>query len=198
MCGPTASGKSTVGKALARSVSSLCVSISTTTRAPREGESDGVDYHFVTEAEFARRVSEGLFLEHAVFGSERYGTEKRNTDRALIEKVDLLLTIDVQGVSFLKTHYPERTVVIFLFPPSFAVLEKRLAARATESMEETNKRLGIARKEIEILTSPGFSDYLVINDRVEDSLRSLRAICAAERGKLARIRKENLTQLVLK
>ena len=185
-CGPSASGKSTILRELAGQEPSLMLSISTTTRAPRGKETEGVDYYFVAEEEFEKRVANGLFLEHAAYGGCRYGTERRNIEDASRISADLLLDIDVQGAESLKKEFKNQLVVTFVFPPSFDELVKRLEARATEGPEAIKKRISIAEQEIEKLLSPGFSDYLLINDDLTESIHLARAIILAERMSLPR------------
>ena len=147
---------------------------------------EGEDYFFVSEEEFKKRVADDCFIEHVVFSSNHYGTEKRNIDLAIEKGCDLLLDIDVQGVEQLKQLYPKRLVCIFVFPPSFDALVERLRARGTESEEQIESRLEIARKEIAKLREPSFSDYLVINDQLEASTSEVKSIVIAERNRLSR------------
>jgi len=185
-CGPAASGKSTICRELLALDEKLRLSISTTTRAPRGEEVDGEDYFFVTPAEFQKRISAGKFLEHAVFNEKHYGTEIANLEQAEAEGSDLLLDIDVQGAESLKKLYPGRTVVIFVFPPSFSVLEERFRSRGTEDEAKIQARLKIAQQEIEKLRSPGFSDYYLENDDLRNALKNAQAITAAERCRFSR------------
>ncbi len=161
-------------------------SLSTTSRSPRGPEKDGVDYYFVSEAEFVRRIDAGMFVEHAQFGGSRYGTEVRNIDLARAANADLLLAIDVQGADALKSQFPEMAVTICVFPPSFAVLEERLRNRGTESEERIAERMRIAEGELAIMRKSGFSDYLLINGDFEQAVNSARAIIAAERQRFSR------------
>lgn len=184
--GPTASGKSTISKALAAEDSTLKLSISTTTRQPRAGEQDGREYFFVTPEEFEQRIKAGLFLEHAEFSGNRYGTEKRNIELAFADGRDLLLDIDVQGVQQLKTLYPAQTVTVFVTPPSMAELLARLSKRGSETADQTRLRLETAQKEIALLGSQGFSDYLIVNDALADALVAARNIVNAERLRFSR------------
>ncbi len=188
-CGPAASGKSTLCRELVRLDSRLRLSVSTTTRSPRGEEKDGIDYYFVSDAEFQNRIASGRFLEHAVFNGKRYGTELGNLESAESDGADLLLDIDVQGAEALKKLRPADTVVIFIFPPSMAVLEERFRARGTEDEEKIQARLQIARKEIETLRSPGFSDYYIENDDLQQAVKSSQAIVDAERCRFHRAAK---------
>ncbi len=186
-CAPAGSGKSTVCRRLAEEDRALMRSISTTTREPRDGEIDGVHYHFVSLEEFNARVEQGLFIEHATFGGNQYGTERRNVDDAAAAGKDLLLAIDVQGVQSLKNLHPKQVVCVFLFPPSFEVLAKRLEERGTEDLEVRKRRLRIARDEIETLCAPGFSDYLLINDELDQAVKDAHSVLSVERMRFERL-----------
>ncbi|MCB0344885.1 MAG: guanylate kinase [Bdellovibrionales bacterium] len=187
IAGPTASGKSTICKALIPQVDGLKLSVSTTTRAPRPGETDGVDYNFVSTDEFKRRVDDGAFIEHAQFSGNMYGTEWVNVDRAEAEGYDLVFEIEVQGVQQLKARYGDRLTTVFVFPVSFAELEKRLRGRATDSEEQIQQRLKRAKEEVAILSDTSFSDYLVINDSLDAAIVRIKAIISAERCRLDRL-----------
>lgn len=185
--GPTASGKSTISTAVLKEVPNLMLSISTTSRPPRNGEEDGKHYHFVSKEEFQNRVSSGQFIEHAEFSGHFYGTEKRNIADAAIKSVDVSLDIDVQGVEQLKSLYPAQVVTICVLPPSLDELKKRLEARGKDSKEQVAIRLEVAKKEVEILSNPFFSDYLLINDELPESILLGASIIRAERARIARL-----------
>ncbi len=180
---------------LAEEDAALMRSISTTTRSPRAGEVDGVHYHFVTTEEFNQRIERGDFIEHARFGGHHYGTEKRNISEASTEGKDLLLAIDVQGVESLKKLYPTHVVCVFIFPPSFEELRKRLEHRATEGVEVQQRRLNIAREEIETLRAPGFSDYLLINDDLDQAVRDAHSVLRVERMRFQRLEADTLDRI---
>lgn len=186
IAGPTASGKSTICRALVPGIENIRLSISTTTRPPRRGEVDGVDYNFVSREEFAERVKRGAFIEHAEFSGNLYGTEYSNITRAEEQGFDLIFEIEVQGVQQLKARYGSRLRTIFVFPVSFEELERRLRARATDSEEQIQHRLKRAREEVALLSTPQFSDYLVVNDVLEHAVERARAIIVAERCRLER------------
>lgn len=186
-CGPAGSGKSTICERVSAADPSLRLSISTTTRPPRSNERDGIHYNFVSVDEFRRRVATGSFIEHAEFSGNLYGTELSNIDLAGAGEKDLVLDIDVQGVQLLKSMFADRLVVVFVFPPSYSVLVKRLKSRGSEDEVSLHRRLERARAEIQILSKPGFADYLLINDTIEDSVRSAGAIIAAERVRFPRL-----------
>lgn len=175
LVGPSGSGKSTLCKELLKHFSNLKLSISTTTRAPRGEEKDGAHYFFVSKEEFEKRISTGFFIEYAQFGSNLYGTEKRNIQNAFSQGFDLLLDIEVQGVLQLRKLYKELTVV-FVAPPSKEILTERLRGRKDTSEEEINKRLKIASEEMHILIEPGVCDYIVVNNELPETLNSIKAI----------------------
>ena len=186
LCGPGASGKSTISRQLVASDPTLKLSISTTTRAPRGNEQDGKEYHFVNEEEFERRVAASLFLEHASFGSRRYGTGEENLTDAVAAGQDLVLDIDVQGAAELKRLFGPQVVTVFVFPPSFAELESRFRARGTDSEARIEERLQLAEEEIRRLLAPGFSDYLLLNGVRAEALAHAQAIVSAERQRRSR------------
>lgn len=158
----------------------------------RKGEADGADYYFVDESEFKRRIEAGLFAEHACYSGCSYGTELKNLTEAAAAQADLLLDIDVQGARTLKQSNAAATVTICVFPPSLDKLKERLSKRGTETEERIARRLSIAQKEIETLSEPGFSDYLLINDKLEEAVETAAAIIAAERQRFCRFSAEYL------
>ena len=186
-CGPIASGKSTICQRLTAADPTLMLSVSTTTRAPRPGEAEGIHYYFVTEQEFLSRVSAGRFFEHARVGENLYGTEVKAIDAARTVQKDVLLDIDFQGVQQLKDRYPQQTVPLFVFPPSAAELKSRLSARNADSEDRIRKRLELAKVEIEKLKDPAFSKYLLLNDTPEQAVELAQSIIAAERAMLSRV-----------
>ncbi len=185
--GPGASGKSTICRELLLREPGIELSISTTSRDPREGEKDGREYYFVSEEEFLTRIDQGNFVEHAIFNGRRYGTERPNIERVLQSDKDLVLDIDVQGVEQLKQLYPNQVATIFVFPPSFSMLRERFEKRGTDSEEKIQSRLEIARKEIEKLKVPGFSVYLLLNADLTESFDRAQAIIQAERMRFSRL-----------
>lgn len=192
-CGPGASGKSTICRELARSSElNLFLSISTTSRKPRGKEADGVEYHFVAEAEFLKRVRDRKFIEHAEFGGSYYGTETKNIQDASSRGADLLLDIDVQGAKLLRAQFRERVVVVFVFPPSIKILEERFRARGTDSEERIQERLRIAEREVAALSTPDFSDYLVVNDILAEAVSLSASIVEAERARFSRLNEAEL------
>jgi guanylate kinase len=188
--GPSGVGKSTLRDALLAEAD-VRFSISCTTRAPRKGETEGVDYYFVDAAEFATRVAAGDFIEHAEVHGNCYGTLRSEVADHVMVGRDVFLDIDVQGVAQVQAAaraQPWGVCVqyIFIGPPSFDVLAKRLAGRATDSQAVIDRRLDAARRELERWRD---YDYLVINDDVHSAVADLRAIFRAEQGRSARIAK---------
>ena len=182
--GPTASGKSTICRELLQSDSSLMSSVSTTTRAARASEVEGKDYFFVAKEEFEKRVAEGRFLEHAEFAGNRYGTELTNIERAIQEERDLLFDIEVEGVKQLRSSRPDRLVVVFMHPPSMEILRERLESRGANTPEDISRRLQRAEEEIQILSSPGFSNHVLVNDMLPESIEQAKKIISDERARV--------------
>jgi guanylate kinase len=170
LAGPTAVGKGTVSTWIRENVPGVELSVSATTRAPRPGEVDGVSYYFVDDAEFDRMVEAGEFLEWAVVhNSSRYGTPRAPIEEALAAGRSVLLEIDIQGARQVRAAMPEARLV-FLLPPSWAELVRRLTGRGTESAEEQERRLRTA--EVELAAQNEF-DYLIVNNDVETAARDV-------------------------
>lgn len=177
--GPSGVGKSTVLHALFEGRDDLYFSVSATTRAPREGEVDGKDYHFIAADKFHEMIEEDAFLEYAEYVGNFYGTPKKYVDEAMDEGKDVILDIEIQGATQVCAKRPE-TVRIFIAPPSWEELEHRLTARGTDTPEKIQKRL--LRAKVEMKTA-GDYNYFVINDTVENAVSELRAIMCAEHCK---------------
>ena len=177
--GPSGVGKSTVLKALLETRKNLYFSVSATTRAPRPGELDGVHYHFMDVDSFRKWIAKEQFLEYAEYVGNFYGTPKRYVDEAMEAGKDVILDIEVQGAIQVVSKRPE-TVRIFIAPPSWEELERRLTQRGTDSREKIQKRL--LRAKVEFQTAHTY-DYFVINDTVETAVRELDAIMTAEHCK---------------
>jgi guanylate kinase len=181
---PSGTGKTTVVERLVEVCPTLEQSRSFTSRPARLGERDGVDYNFVSRAEFDQMVEEERFLEWAnVFGN-RYGTERQATEDRLAAGVDLVLVIDVQGARQVRAR-SAAAVGVFVLPPSFEVLEQRLRARSQDPDEAIQRRLATARNEISAVDA---YDYVVVNDDLERCVGELRAIVTAERARRTRRR----------
>lgn len=174
--GPSGVGKSTVLRALFQGRDDLYFSVSATTRPPREGEVDGKDYHFITADRFRSMIEEDAFLEYAEYVSDFYGTPKKYVDEAMDAGKDAILDIEIQGAAQVSAKRPD-TVRIFIAPPSWEELERRLTARGTDTPEKIQKRL--LRAKVELDSASGY-DYFVINDTVEQAVEELRAILLAE------------------
>ena len=174
--GPSGVGKSTVLRALLEDRPEIFFSVSATTRECREGERDGVDYRFVDAATFRSWIAQGEFLEYAEYVGNFYGTPKRYVDEAMDQGRDVVLDIEIQGARQIVDKRPE-TVRIFIAPPSWDELERRLSERGTDSPEKIQKRL--LRAKVEFQTAHTY-DYFVINDTVENAVRELEAIMTAE------------------
>lgn len=164
--GPSGAGKGTLCSNVFKHISGIDYSVSCTTREPREGETDGVEYHFISEDDFEKHVVAGDFLEWAHVHKHRYGTLKSEVQKALDSGRDILLEIDVQGALQVKGKMPE-AVTIFIAPPSFEVLEKRLRGRHSDSEEQIKVRLATARKEMEY---QGRYDFVVVNDDLSEAV----------------------------
>ena len=179
---PSGGGKGTLIRRLLEAVPGVSYSVSWTTRGPRPGEVDGVNYHFVSVDEFERMRAAGGFLEWAVVHGHLYGTARSVVEQDLSEGHDIVLEIDVQGAASVRATM--RSVVsIFILPPSFEVLRARLTARMTERPEELELRLRNARGEVEQYRH---FDYLVLNDKVERAAAQLASIVHAERARRER------------
>ena len=177
--GPSGVGKSTVLKALLERRPNVYFSVSATTREPRPGELDGIHYHFMDVESFRKWISMDQFLEYAEYVGNFYGTPKRFVDEAMDQGKDVILDIEVQGAIQVTSKRPE-TVRIFIAPPSWAELERRLTERGTDSKDKIQKRL--LRAKVEFQTAHTY-DYFVINDTVENAVRELDAIMTAEHCK---------------
>lgn len=174
---PSGSGKTTLCNRLVDSLDGLSRSISMTTRPPRIGERDGMDYIFLEKDEFLKRKKKGEFLEWAKVFDEYYGTPKKYVKHLTEKGQDVLLSIDVQGA--MKTRRLKmQAAFIFILPPSLAMLKERLARRSTNSNKEIAGRLKVAKKELSYLSK---YDYVVVNNVLESALDSLRSIIIAER-----------------
>jgi guanylate kinase len=188
LSGPSGSGKDAVLEYLSNDMPSLekisrCVTA--TTRQPRNDENEGVNYYFLQEEDFLNKIKSGFFLEYAKFTGYYYGTPLAEVKKRLEVGDDILLKIEVQGAADIKKKEP-RSVMIFIAPPSLEELERRLHSRNSDSTEDIQKRLEIARKELEQASS---YDYLIINNKIPQAADELRSIIISER---ARIKKDFL------
>src|SRR5438552_3751086 len=174
--GPSGVGKGTLIRGLMERIPALQLSVSATTRAPRPGERDGVDYHFLGREEFERRVKAGEFIEHADYAGRRYGTLRSELERRLRAGAPVVLEIEVQGARQVRTAAPD-AVQVFIAPPSVEALRARLSERGTDDPEEVERRLHAAEDELEARRE---FRHVVVNDRLKDALEQLTAIVSAE------------------
>ena len=177
--GPSGVGKSTVLSALLEKRPNVYFSVSATTRDPRPGELDGIHYHFMDVDSFRKWIAMDQFLEYAEYVGNFYGTPKRFVDEAMDQGKDVILDIEVQGAIQVTSKRPD-TVRIFIAPPSWAELERRLTERGTDSKDKIQKRL--LRAKVEFQTAHTY-DYFAINDTVENAVKELDAIMTAEHCK---------------
>jgi len=180
--GPSGVGKGTICRALSQRVPDLYLSISATTRSPRPGELDGVDYYFVSEQDFRKMIDGDELLEWAKVYRYYYGTPQRPVFNALKEGRHVILEIDVQGGLQVKKNTPE-AVLVFVAPPSREELRRRLQGRKTDAADEIEERLAWASREMASLKE---YDYAVVNDRVENAVAKIEAIMVAEQCRTQR------------
>lgn len=180
---PSGAGKTTLSKRLLAADASLGVSVSATTRGPRRGEEDGRDYHFVSEAEFKRRLEAGELLEWALVHGNYYASPRAPVEAALAEGRDTLFDIDWQGARQIRDSMGADTVSVFILPPTGKALERRLTSRGQDSPEVVARRLANAAGEIAHWDE---YDYVIVNSDLDQSFATLTAILAAERHKRAR------------
>jgi guanylate kinase len=173
--GPSGVGKGTLIRAVRDIVPELEISTSATTRSPRAGEVDGVDYHFLGRDEFDRRVAEGRFLEHAVYSGNRYGTLRSEVEERNARGAPVVLEIEVQGARQIRATMPE-AVQIFITPPDPADLRRRLEARGTDDAETIAARLAVAEEELEAQSE---FPHTVVNDDIERAAAELAGIVRA-------------------
>jgi guanylate kinase len=188
---PSGAGKTTLYNGLRKIYPEISLSVSCTTRTPRQGEIRGRDYRFITARQFDALKRRGEFAEWAQVHDYFYGTPKKPLDQAVKAGRDILLDIDVQGAREIKRRYPE-AVAIFVLPPSMGELKRRLSARGTDGKKIIQRRLANARGEISELIK---YDYYVVNREIGDAVKTLSAIVEAERARTSRARKWRLAPL---
>lgn len=176
--GPSGAGKGTLLSRLCAADPRLSVSISATTRAPRAGEQDGAHYHFLSREAFEELIADDAFLEYARYVDNYYGTLEQPVNEKLQQGHDVVLEIEVQGAMQVKRKRAD-AVMIFIAPPSFEELEKRLRGRGTEQEDKVKKRLETAKIELE---SKNQFDYVIVNDDIDRAYSELRAILDAHRA----------------
>lgn len=180
---PSGGGKSTILRRLLEEDQTIGYSISATTRPKREGEVDGRDYYFLDRGDFEAKIAQNAFYEHAIVHGHYYGTLKSEVDAKLREGRDVVLDIDVKGSMNLRKDR-EDAVLVFILPPSIATLEKRLRQRGLDNEEAMRLRLRNARDEMRM--SPNY-DYVIVNRKLDDTIRNLRTIIEAERHRTSRL-----------
>jgi guanylate kinase len=186
---PSGGGKTTLCQHLLTARPGMARAVTCTTRPPREGERDGIDYYFLTADSFLRRLQAGNFLEHATVYGNSYGILKAEVLGKLRQGQDVLLNVDVQGAATIRERalqdqeLKRALVSVFLTPPSISILEARLRRRGTDSPAEIQKRLSVARREIAQWKN---FDYLLVSDTIDGDLRRMLAIVEAEKMRVAR------------
>lgn len=188
--GPSGAGKTSIAAPVLAALDRISMSVSLTTRQPRAGETDGIEYQFISEEEFERRARAGEFAEWALVHGFRYGTSRAAIDRAIEGGDDLLLDIDVQGAEQIKRAYPD-AVSVFLLPPSRERLEERLRGRGTDDERTVLRRLDAACREIASMV--GY-DYVIVNEYLPAAVEQFLTIVRAERCKVVRLRREDLAR----
>lgn len=184
--GPSGAGKGTICKALLEKQDNIYISVSATTRSPRKGEIEGVNYYFLTKNAFEEKVKENGFLEYANVHGNFYGTPKGNVEKMLDEGKDVILEIDIQGALQVKENFKEG-VFIFILPPSMEELKQRIIKRGSETEESLMTRFKNAYKEINYVSK---YNYAVVNDTLDIAVSKVESIIAAEKCRVDRI-KEN-------
>lgn len=190
---PSGAGKSTITKKLLETDGRITLSVSATTREPREGEEDGVHYYFLTKDTFKEEVEKNNFVEHAEVFGNYYGTLKSEIDSKFADKKDIILDIDWQGARQVSDQLDSKRLIrIFILPPSIKELESRLRNRGTDSEETIQKRMEQAKNEISHFNE---YDYIVVNDDIEETFRQVRSIIDTKR--LQNIEQNALEEFVL-
>lgn len=186
LSGPSGVGKGTVCRALRRMMPELVYSVSATTRSPRAGEAEGVDYYYKTREQFQEMIDRGALLEYAEYVGNMYGTPREPVERTIAEGKDIILEIDVNGALQVRRNFPEG-VFIFLLPPSLDELRQRISGRGTETQAVIDTRMSEACREIGMIAE---YDYAVFNDEIESACRRIQSIITAEHCRRERVVKE--------
>lgn len=181
---PSGAGKGTViAELLKNDDKSRWLSVSATSRGMREGEKEGVNYYYLTEEEFKKKIDEDYFLEYTNYAGNFYGTPKEHIKKHLEKGIDVILEIEIEGATNIKKLIPE-ALFIFIMPPSLKALVKRLKGRGTETNDKIIKRFHEAYKEINEVTK---YNYVVVNDQIQDTVNTIEAIIKAEKCRVDRI-----------
>ncbi len=183
LAGPSGAGKSSIARGLIDRMPLCTFSVSDTSRPIRDGEVDGVDYNFLTEAVFRERIEDGRYAEWALVHGDYKGTPKSEIENAVAEKKTVLLDIDVQGSEQIRNAFPE-ALAVFIVPPSLAVLEQRLRGRKTDDEAAIQKRLKNAITELKRMFE---FDYIVVNESLEDSIQRVITILDIEESRASRV-----------
>jgi guanylate kinase len=191
LSGPSGAGKSSLINKIFDDIGDCYFSISTTTRPIREGEIDGVHYHFVSEEEFITDIENDSFLEHAIVHGNYYGTSMKPVKEALAAGKLVLFDIDVQGNTAVNSRLGDITTSVFITPPSLSELKNRLQNRSTDSEEVVERRIKMAKREIQRISE---YDYLVINDNLDEAAELLRLIAVIARVKMSNDELNNFVQ----
>ena len=191
LSGPSGAGKSTIINHACRDIGEYYFSISTTTRGPREGEKDGVDYHFVSRSEFEEGIKAGDFLEYATVHGNYYGTSLKPIERALAENRLVIFDIDIQGHRLIRAKMGNFVTSAFITPPSLSELTKRLYARSTDSDGVIKGRIETAKEEIKAIDE---FDFVIINDTIDEASSQFVTVANASRVKLSKNELEKLVQ----
>jgi len=173
LSGPSGAGKSSLINKISEDIGEFYFSISTTTRAIRDGEKEGVHYHYVSEDEFKKGIEEDNFLEYAVVHGNYYGTSLKPVNEALHNGKLVIFDIDVQGNAIIKNRLGELITSVFVTTPSISVLKERLNARATDSKEVIENRINMAKREVQRIAE---YDYLIVNDNLDEAAEKLKNI----------------------
>lgn len=185
---PTGAGKTTLCKRLLQSLPSFISSVSFTTRLPRKQEIEGVDYYFVSRKDFEKLIAKKAFVEWSEVHGHLYGTSKQFLEKNIEIDKDVVLEVDVEGGEKIKKRYPQ-AILVFILPPSWQELKKRIYKRATENEKSIEMRLVTAKKEIKYLP---YYDYFLVNDDINFATKDLLMIIETERYKINRLPKQNL------
>ena len=191
LSGPSGAGKSTIIHNASSHIGDFYFSISTTTRPPREGEQNGVDYYFVSKEEFEEDIKAGEFLEYAIVHGNYYGTSLKPVNQALLEDKLVIFDIDIQGHRLVRAKIGDLVTSAFITPPTLSELEKRLYGRSTDDTDIIKKRIDIAKEEIKAIDE---FDFVIINDTIERATAQFITIANASRLKLS---KEELKKLIV-
>ncbi|UQV27353.1 guanylate kinase [Candidatus Phytoplasma asiaticum] len=197
--GPSGVGKGTVKKLLLERIeNNLVYSVSMTTRSPRINEKNGKDYFFVSNQYFKDKIKENYFLEYNEFIGNYYGTPKIKVMEELKQNKDVLLEIDVQGALQISNNFiKSKSVFIFLAPPSIAILKQRIQYRNTESSQIINERIVKARQELLLIQKIKKYDYMIINDKLDETVNIIKSVLIAERVKFKRMIKFYSSQILI-